>query len=284
MEDNSILKTLAQGLFIVLALVVIMFVSLGLELDFSRLKTFKYWVSVIIKLSLTMLTYNIIYRLDRKNKLNLRTSRFFVAYATNRLRISKIYTDKKLDQLQKAVDEENEKRLQNKCEKLFNKICSYVKYADIEKPVEDLIEFYKIQKKYHKKFIKIYNKVKSGRVKIKKLKISVFLTDKQLVNSKEITYDYSLVRELFLRNTAKMFSFLFFTMLSSIIIFTFVIPSIWTEIVSNVTIILGAISSGFASSSKDVKHLTFIYENRNNFIFEHLEIKEEYIPETKSVR
>ena len=279
MEDNSVVKTLTQGLFLAFALVIIMIISLGISLDFSRLKTWEYWISVVVKLALVMITFNIIYRLDRKNKINTHNSRFFIAYATNRMRVARIYEDKRVEDLERAIKEENERRLQEKCERLLSHICSYIKYSDMEKSAEQLIKEFGILPRLHKRFYKVYDRIKAGRVKAKKLMAATFLTDKQLVNKKDIQYDYSVVAETMRRNTAKMITFLLTTMLFSVIVYTFAFPSVWTEIVSNITILLGAIISGFTSADKDVKRLTYVYENRNNFIFQHLEITDKYEPQ-----
>ena len=277
MKKNSILETLVQVVFLLVITAVIMLLSLGISLDFSKLKTIEYWIEVGVQLALTMVVFNVIYRMDRRNKANLRTSRFFIAYATNKMRITRIYTDKRIPDLEKAVANENERRLHVRCEKLLHKVCGYIRYSDLLKTADELIKEYHINERLTKKFRKIYEKIKSGRVKVKELKAEIFLKDKQLVEIKGEEYDYNTVEESIKHNTAKMLTFLLTTMLSAIIVFTFIFPNVWAKILSNVGILIGAVISGFISSDKDIKHLTRVYESRNAFILQHLDIADEYV-------
>lgn len=276
MKKSSVLETFVQTAFLLVVFTVIILLSLGISLDFSKLKTVEYWIEVGAQLALTMIVFNVIYRMDRRNKANIRTSRFFIAYATNRLRITRIYTDKRIPDLEKAVKEENRQRLITRCEELLHKVCGYIKYDDLTKTTDELIKEYHIQEKRTKKFCKIYDRIKSGRVKVKELKPQVFLTDKQLIEIKGEEYDFNAAEECIKHNTAKMITFLITTMLSAIIVFTFMFPNIWPKILSNVGILFGAVISGFISSDKDIKHLTRVYEARNAFILQHLEIGDEY--------
>ena len=79
-----------------------------------------------------------------------------------------------------------------------------------------------------------------------------------------------------------MLTFLLTTMLSAMIMFTFVFPNIWAKILSNVGILVGAVISGFISSDKDIKHLTRVYEARNAFILQHLDIVDEYVEKSSA--
>ena len=57
---KNMFETIVQFVFILFAFIIVLLVSLGISLDFSRLGTATYWVEVSLQLAMTMCVFNII--------------------------------------------------------------------------------------------------------------------------------------------------------------------------------------------------------------------------------
>ena len=136
-------------------------------------------------------------------------------------------------------------------------------------------------KKREKKFTKLVEKIRGGSIRIKPLKAEVFLQDKEVLFEKAEKYDYSNFLVGLTDNTQKAFTFLIVSIITSTLSFSFVSPNFWTTLVTNLTLMIGATISGFASSIKDVKRKTALYETRNRFLHKYLDISVEYTEETQ---
>jgi hypothetical protein len=283
---KSIKETLIQILFGLVAFVVIIFTSLGISFDFSLLREIAYWIEVLIKLAVTMIFFNIIYYIYRKNIMHDTKSRFYKAFATNKLRIKKIENDRLYDKLEQAIKEENQERLETKCNNLLHLICTRVTYAEVMEmedgkflPAEDLAKKYRVFK--HKMlFVKVVERIRSGRVRVKPITEKQFLQDKELLRDPIDKYDYSIGWEETKRNLEKIIIFLITQIIGTAIVFSFFMPNFWAELVTNLFVVLGAIFSGFLSAQQNIKLKTAIYEHRNAFLHKKLNLEEEYILET----
>ena len=107
----------------------------------------------------------------------------------------------------------------------------------------------------------------------------MFLKDKELFLRDKKKYDYNSFVMWLTRNGKKIGTFLLFTIIGATTTFSFVSPNILKAILTNLSLILGAIVSAFISSQDDIKFKTGIYENRNDFYEEYLEVKVEFTPE-----
>ena len=275
---KNTIETFVQILFIVLFGILVILVSLGIEQDFTRVKTTEFWVEVSAQLALTMIIFNIVHALDKNNRLHDEGSRFFSAYATNRLRIKEIEDQKLYDKLDVAVEEKNKETLIIKCNNKLHKLCSRVNYNDVisDEPIEYVIKKFRVLKKKQKKFKKLVEKIRAGRIKVKTLNAEIFLHDKELLFEKREVYDYNSFMSELKRNTEKAITFLVCSVITATITFSFHSPNFWTALATNFTLFLGAAISGIFSSIKDVKRKTALYEKRNTFLHKYLDLKVEY--------
>ena len=276
---NNYVHTISELVFIVLGFFLVILISLGISLDFSRIKTAIFWVEVLGQFGLTMVTFNFVYYLDRKNRMHNKESRFYNAWATNRLRVTKIENDKLYEQLDQAVEEENLLRLKKKCNNKLYKLCSRVDYdevTDLTKTPEAICKEYRVVEKYQKKMIKLIDNIRGGRVKVKKITAQVFLIDKELHLSRGDEYDFNNATVELERNGAKAVTFFACSILSASVLFSLAMPNFWISLFKNATFIFGAIISGFSSSIKNIKLRTSIYERRNVFLQRYLNLTEKY--------
>ena len=276
---NNYLQTFSELAFIVLGFFLVVLISLGISLDFSRVKTAIFWVEVCGQFGLTMITFNFIYYIDRRNRMHDIKSRFYISWATNKLRILKIENEKLYDKLDEAVELENLDRLKKKCNRKLYKLCSRISYEeviDMTKTPEQILVDFRVADKNKTKMLKLINQIRSGQIKIKKITSQVFLIDKELSLSRGEEYDFNNTCVELERNGTKAISFLICSILSVSILFSLAMPNFWISLFKNVTFIFGAIVSGFSSSRKNIKLRTSIYERRNVFLQRYLNLTEKY--------
>lgn len=283
---KNIFETLTQLLFVLLGFIVIIFLYLGVTLDFKQITTALFWVRVSIQLVFTIIIFNMVYAMDKRNKMRNRESRYYVAYATNRLKVKYLEKEKLYDKLEEAVKEENAKRLVSRCNYKLGKICTRIKYEDVmtEESPEVLCEKYKVLPRKCKRMIKLIGKIRGGSIKVRELKSKVFLSDKEILRENVEEYDYNVSVYEFKRNSVKTFTFLISTIIAASISYAFVSVNFWAAFINNCTVLLGGAVSGFLDSTRCVKRKTAVYEHRNVFLLRYLNITEEYtppLPETK---
>lgn len=276
---KNYLETTIQIIFLALFSVLVILVSLGIEQDFSKIYETSFWIEVLLRLGFTMIIFNVIYVIDRKNRMHNHKSRFFKAYATNRLRVREIENKKLYKELDEAVANKNKELLIEKINKKLHRLCTRVNYEDVttEEPVEYLITTFKIFKRRRLRFKWLVHRIRSGRVRIlRPIRSDMFLQDKELLFSNHEYYDFNNFFAETRRNVKKAITFLICSIITATISFTFINPNFWQTFIANVTLFLGATCSGFISSGDDIKRRTAIYEHRNSFIQRYLNITVEH--------
>ena len=287
---KNVIETLTQFLFITFLQVIVIFVSLGVTLDFARVKTGAFWLETALQFITSMIVFNTVFSLSKNNKTHDLKSRFFMAYATNRLRIKEIEKNKRYKDLDDACEKENFERLKNKCNHKLYKICSRICYDDVidETPIADLIEKFKVAQnkhmffsnlinKYKKhRFQNLVNKIRAGEIKVKPIKSIYFLIDIETTINSFDTYDLNVYIETFQKNLKKSITFLTCSFFSAVIGFSFYSPYFLKTLFTSITLILSACVSGFVYANKTVKERTALYEKRNSFISNYLDINVEY--------
>lgn len=277
---NNYLETLSQILFLGLFSILVILVSLGINQDFTAIGTVEFWTEVSIRLIITIILFNVIYYMDKRNRMHDTESRFYKAFATNRLKVKEIEKNELYSALDKAVEEENEELLEELCNQLIHRYCTRVSYnvAISDEEISKILEDYKVLPKRRKKLTDLILKIRAGAIKLKHyVKADYFLNDKELAKIKTAVYDYSELALSIQRNTVKALTFTFCSIFIATISFSLVSVDFWTTFVTNFTLFLGAMVSGFASSYKDIKLKTAIYEKRNRFLLRRLQINIEYI-------
>ena len=182
MKDH-IFETLSQIIFLLVFTIFAILVSLGISQDFSVLATTEFWVQIASQLVLTMTIFNIVHGMDLRNRMHNEDSRFFKSFATFRLRVKEIDTQKLYDKLDVAVEEKNKERLIKKCNDKLHRLCTRVNYEDVitQDPVDYLINKFKVFEKREKKFKKLVEKIRTGRIRVVPVKAEVFLQDKEVI-------------------------------------------------------------------------------------------------------
>lgn len=277
---KNIFETITQLLFILMGFIVILLLYLGISLDFAQVKTVEFWIKVSVQLAFTMIVFNTVYTMDRNKRMHNSGSRFFKAYATNRMKVKYLEKEKLYDELEEAVKEENADRLEKKCNRKLHKLCTRINYSDVigSKSIEELITENEVNKRI-KRLTKLINKIRAGEIKIRELKSKSFLGDKEITGMEYEEYDYNETVYELKRNVKKGVIFLISSIMASSITYAFVSPNFLLAFINNVTLLIGAAFSGFVSSAQNVKKKTLIYEKRNAFLLRYLNISEEYIPE-----
>jgi hypothetical protein len=274
--------------------VIIIFVSLGVTLDFARVKTGAFWIETALQFITTMVVFNTVYNLSKNNKTHDIKSRFFIAYATNRLRIKDLEKNKRYKDLDDACEKENFERLKTKCNHKLYKICSRICYDDIinDAPIEELIEEFKVAKNKHllfsnlinnykrHRFQNLVNKIRAGEIKVKPIKSIFFLIDIETTINSFDTYDLNVYVETVQKNLKKSIKFLACSFFSAVIGFSFYSPYFLKTLFTSITLILSACVSGFVYANRTIRERTALYEKRNSFLSNYLDIKIEYKEET----
>jgi hypothetical protein len=258
----------------------VILVSLGIKQDFSAIKTTEFWTEVGVRLTITIVLFNIIYYIDIRNRTHDTDSRFFRAYATNRLRVKVIEDEDRYKELDEAVETERQELLEQKCDILLHRYCTRLSYVKImnDKSIEELFEEHKVtnKKKKREKLYKLVEDIRAGEITIKPINPQLFLRDKELVHVPDSSYDYSETLASLWRNAEKILWFVICSVFIATLTFSLTTVDFWTTFVSNFTLFLSAVVSAFMSASKDVKRKTAIYEKRNLFIKRRLNISVEY--------
>lgn len=285
LNRNEIFETLTKIGFAIILLIVIMIITLGIDLDFNRLLILDYWAQVISQLIITMIIFNMVTTSHFRTKTRNEKGRFFIAYATNRLRIKEIENNQLYDKLSEAVTKENQELYIKKCNDLIHKVSLRVNYNEIIDNINNLanlFERYKIYKRRDKKKLnKIAYKVYSGKVKIKKVKEVMFLRDKELYNSQESLITLNVAKDKIKGNINKIITFLSVSMFFQMLTTNYQMVDFWTWFITNMTLFISAISSGFYEAQREIRLRTAMYEERNMFLKRYLNLDQTYIPETK---
>jgi hypothetical protein len=278
-KKNEILETLIKLAFIALLFVVVMLVSLGVELDFTRLADVDYWVQVSLKLVFTMIVFNMVCTSHVRTKSRNENSRFFLAYATNNMKIKEIQNNDLYDALTDAVKLENEDLYIKKCTSKLRNVSMRLTYEEVLENIDNLPELankYKIVGKHYKKLEKVAYKVVSGKYHIKEVKDTMFLRDNELNYKDDSLITFSVVKDKVGGNISKVIIFMVVSMFLQILIYQFYMPDFWTWFITNLTLFIGAVVSGFFEANREIRLKTAMYEERNAFLKRRLNINVVY--------
>lgn len=278
------LKSFTSLIFGLFSLILVIFVSLGIGLEFDKLVTASFWLEVFIKWCLTMILFNIAFEYDKQGRVHDTDSRFYSAFATLKLRIKEIHKEKRYDALNEAIALKNENNIKDLWTARLHKYSSHINYDDIitEEDLNALANKLAI-KKHKRKFIKLCEQIKRGSeykkyglFPYKPIKEEYFLKDNELSVISNDKFNYSAKEETVKRNLTKSAMFLVVSIISAIITYSFITENFWGELVSNLFTMVSAIVSGFSHSASDIKNKTQIYENRNDFLERYLNITTNY--------
>ena len=125
--------------------------------------------------------------------------------------------------------------------------------------------------------LKVFIKIKKGKIKIQELQADALLQDKELGKSNDFTIlDYSDSAYERKRNIVKILSFIITSVITSVVSFTFTSMSFWQAFLTNLVLFFGSAMSGFTSSYTKTNFKTQIYENRNTFFEKRLGLSDRF--------
>lgn len=293
MKNKNTLKTAIEFSFLFIIFIFCLLIRLGISQDVSELGTGTFWIESGSQFLLVMTTFNVVFNMDKTNNKHDISSRFYKAYATNRLRIKEIERNKRFDELDAAIEKKNAEMLEDKCNIILHRLCTRIDYKDVmeeielengekqfAKTIDELLDECRCFPKRKKKLAKRIKKIRSGSVRIHKIKAKMFLRDKELIFIKRHNYDFNVVFEDAKYNLLRASRSILLVIVFGTISFSFAGSRLLETIFSNTFLMFSAILSGFSSSKKEIKKETAVYETRNAFLSKYLNIDVEYVEET----
>jgi len=258
---------------------------MGFKIDFTGIDK-AFIVKVAINLAVALLCYNTVFSMFFGNLARNQYCRYFIAVATKKMRVGKIYEEKKFDELETAVTKKNVADLLELQNYKIRRVCQRLSYNDIKDITQDNInekldgfsKTYTLNKRGRKQLKKVIVKIISGKIKIDELTSNDILTERESVKLSLNRLKFYSKRRAVKRNVIKSVKFLITTIILAIITFKPADSSIWEVIVNNLSLFLSAAFSGSMAAASESKYTTELYEEHNKFIMQNLEIRDEYIP------
>lgn len=278
---KTVVEVVCQLILCIIAFILSILITLGIRADFNVLKTLEYWIQVASGAFLMIVVYNMIYILDQRAKAKDTKSRFYLALQTNKIRTNIIKEQKLYKEFEKAVEEENKERYKEACNEKIQKLTTRFSYDEIinleEKEFENFASGFLIRDKKLKSLKKLFVKVKTGKIKYKIVKANPLLKDKELQkNDDGSKLDYNGAWYEIKRNVFKIFTFICINIAFAVITLLYTSIGILQAILTNATIFLTSLVSGFFSSYMKTALKTSVYENRNDFFERRLGITEKF--------
>ena len=278
-NKNEIFETLSKIALMILLFIALMIITLGIELDFSKLLTLSYWATVATQLAFVMIVFNLVTTSHSRTKARNENGRFYLAYATNMLRIKEIEENNRYDDLSEAVKMENEENYKRKCNEKIHSITSRFGYDEIMKNIDNLDNLFlscKINGKQAKRLKKIVDKVIAGSYCYTQIKDIMFLRDKELVPHDKSMIAFNVAGDKIKGNTKRIITFLVPTIILNIIAYHYSSIDFWTWFLTNSTLCISAVVSGLYEAQREIRLRTAMYEERNAFLKRRLNINTVY--------
>nr|DAU28813.1 MAG TPA: hypothetical protein [Caudoviricetes sp.] len=284
---ERLFKNIINIIFALLALVVTVIVSLGINLSWEALKTPSFWLEVFIKWALTMVIFNLVFEYDIHSRTHDVKGRFYKSFANLQVKIAYIHKNKLYSDLDNALSKKNTQLECDLWTERVHKVCCKLNYADIadtDDTVEEIAARERITRKRKiRQLKKLCEQIRAGErykkfgiIPFKPIKEEYFLKDNELSKISTDRFNYSAGGEATKRNFSKSFTFLLMSVVGAAVSYSFYMPNFLSALIVNLSTIAGAIVAGFTSSARDIKMRTQIYENRNAFLERYLNITEEW--------
>jgi hypothetical protein len=275
---------------------------MGFDFKPEKLKDTSFRVLVGVRLAVTLITYNIVFGIDNRNRRTAEDTKYYVTLATNKLKVDAIYNEKKFPELDKAVDDENGESYQKACNEKLHKITSRLSYQDV-KDCADMEKLYTerlISNKkdsWFKKFLrklffiktqrekidKAVEKIRNGKVRYEEITADDILIDKDSKRDSKQSLKFDFGKFLFWQNVYKIFTFMASTVIMTIIDPNKSTADIWVIILLSLSLMSGAVVSAIMLSYTYVKIRTGVFDRRNKFLLRRMDIRAEYIVQKKVV-
>lgn len=273
-------RVLAQGAFILLALVFVIIYTLGFTFDWTKLREPGFWVEVAVRLGATMAIYNAMFSIDSSTRRLATSGRYYEVLATNRIRVDRIYRENLFGALDEAVKAENEERKKRAVNRVLRRVSSRLSYEDvIDQPAEKLDEIcraYLLTDKQKAKLKKTLRKIYSGGVKYEAITADDLLIDKEHDKDRRESLKVDLGAFVLKQNIIKAVMFVLTTIAMSAISRAETNLDLVYVIISNAVLVGGACASAIAMSYNYLKLRTSVFERRNIFLSKRLGLTDEF--------
>src|SRR5690554_2588252 len=129
---NNVKKVIWQVVFILVAFIFILLLSLGIDFVFDEFLKVSFWVVVACKLVITMFIFNIVLFMFTRNELQNKDGLLYKTVVLNKQKIDIFYERGDLyDKLEEAVKAENKKNLIAKYNEKLHKVTTRISYKDL---------------------------------------------------------------------------------------------------------------------------------------------------------
>lgn len=279
---KPIVQIVVQLVFMIVAGVVSMLVAMGLEFHFDQLSSPEYWGRVLANLVASQIIYNTVFAMDQRNRRADRSGNYYRTLATNQIKLKIIEVEKRTDELDKAVKEENRERYEKACTSLLHTVTGRISFIDIDPDLvtkeyaADLAEKYKLTKRRARHLRKVLYRIARGRVRFNEITVEEILKDEELekVGSVDVHVNYKWMA--FKRNAIKVITFLIFSVLMASIGYSFQRPDFFAVFLTNMSLFVAAAASGIMQSYSHARFRAAVFEERNKFLSRRMNIMDEY--------
>lgn len=292
---KPVLQTVFQIVFLLVVGAASMLIALGLRFDFSQLRTWEYWGRVLGNMVASQIIYDCVFSMDQRNRRSDPNGNYYRTLASTKIKIRRIEQDKRYEDLDKAVAEENRERYEKACNRILHRITSRLSFSDInpdainEKYIEEIAIRYKLTKKNKKgfevltrqgkKLRKAMYKIARGKVHYSEMTADDILRDEELEKVGKVDMHVNYKALAAKRNIIKAVSFLVLSAIMASIGYSFQRPDFWPVLIMNASLFIGAAVSGITQSFSHARFRTAVYEVRNEFLRKRMNIMDEYVQE-----
>ncbi|MEG2116299.1 MAG: hypothetical protein RRZ69_01290 [Clostridia bacterium] len=264
-------KTVIQLMFLVVAMVFVVMITLGIEFDLTRLKDTRFWVECVCKLIVSLLVFNVVFEIDCQNRRLDDSSRYYAIKLKYRDFIDRLYSEKKYGTFEVALLAKNEKYREETFNKyLHHKGSSRLQMSDF-KDIKNIDEVQKIcetkllNAKTTNKVKKVMVKILNGDIKVHEVTVDEILLDKVGTSMNEDGMRFNTHKFKVMQNTTKVWTYLASAIGFTIIQITSIYTGFVNAILTNGFLIMSATVSAMLNSKKFIQLLTNKYDDITRF-------------------
>lgn len=282
MKKLSILQTVTQILFLIVAAIVSILITLGTTFDLSKLARWNYWVEILGRMVVSLIIFNVVFEMDQRNRRRIQNSNYYATIATTKLKIQRIFDERLFAELDKAVEEENQMRFEEAATAMLHRVTARVSYKDIDfgrlddAYVDDLCRKLLMDGRRKRRLKKRLTKIANGRVKYEEVTADEILRDEEVEKDGHVSMHVNYKHLAVKRNVSKAITFLITSVVIAVIGFSFYNPNFWPLLAANATLFLGSMTSGFMQSIGHTRLRTEVFQRRNEFLVRRLNINDKY--------
>lgn len=276
------LRTLSQFVFIVIAFILSIIISMGFTIDPEQLYDVKFWLQVAVNMTVMLIIYNLVFGIDNRNRRQITDSNYFVTLATNKLRVNRIYDEGLFSELDRALEEEQAEKRREACNKLLQRVTSRLSYKDIENAevteeyIAGLAKQFLLSERKTKQLDKVIKRIINGKVRYERVTADDILIDRDSERDNAQSLKFSFKNFLVKQNAVKSLMFLVSTVLFAIVNYKFTNTNIWQIILNQLVMFSGSVISAIGVSRHYIKLRTLNFAERNRFLERRMGIKDKY--------